>query len=127
MSWAYPGLSTVVLYQSTVALYRGRATVFYEPGPSGFCGRAICTGWNNAIQLRATAASCLSLTIKAYATNVATAVYVGFSNVATALRNRGYPLAATPEGMSMDIDDPSKVWICGTAADGVSFFGLARR
>jgi len=123
MSWAWGGhLGTC----GPVSLYRGRSTIVVEPSPGGFCGRTVCAGWAAPVRLKATAASIVSLTVKAFSTNAGT-VHVAFSNTLAVVLNRGFPLLNTPESMSLDIDDPSKVWILGPAGDGVSFFGLTRR
>jgi len=132
MSWAWgPKLATVTVTGSatvkgTVALYRRQATVFVEAAPGAFCGRTVCAGWAAPVRLKATAASIVSLTVKSFSTNSGT-VNVAFSNTLAVILNRGFPLLNTPESMSLDIDDPAKVWILGPAGDGVAFFGLLRR
>jgi hypothetical protein len=75
-----------------------------------------------AEQLVATATPLMAgITVKALATNTTNIIWVGFSSAVSA--TTGYPLAGG-ESVFIEIDDASKVWVFGGAANlAVSYIG----
>lgn len=83
-------------------------------------GRQVISVTNTAVQLTAVSSSCKRIDIKAIASNTQDIV-IGSSSVNFTLATRtGFAISAG-ESYHIEIDDPSKVYINGTAGEGVTY------
>ena len=99
----------------------GNVQHFTEEPPSALVpGRRVIAVTNTAVALVAVSTPCKRVDIKAISTNTDYIVVGDASVVFTLATRTGFPLSGD-ESYHIEIDDVSKVFINGTATQGVTF------